>query len=396
MNIAIVTPWKNGVGTLLEDYSRAADGAIVVTVDNGSDAADADALKAYTEPRGVYIRNERNLGFAAANNQGYMAAPWNPEDVVVFLNSDVAPTGPWLEQVHRDVRDGYLYGPSLGQQFVGGMMVPYLEGWCLAATKATWDRLILKGQTGPWDAVKYPKPYWEDNDLTLRALDAGIGLVQTAWMIAHKGGATAGALVKHAQGYEANRATFARRVLRALDVGKAWPDTPIQAAYQFHAQNPSDIQHHIPTLFGFAQGNIVELGTRSGVSTAAFLAGVEGRGGFVTSVDIDPQSAQVAKGHPNWDFVQGDTTDPVVVASVKAGGPIDLLLVDTLHNEDHVARELALWSPLVRPGGRICVHDTETFPGVRTAVERFVEQSGWTAVYVLPGNGMAILERPNT
>ena len=51
--------------------------------------------------------------------------------------------------------------------------------------------------------------------------------------------------------------------------------------YQQHLATPSDIQHHLGLLFSLARGNVLELGTRSGVSTAALLAGVERQGGRV-------------------------------------------------------------------------------------------------------------------
>jgi hypothetical protein len=43
--------------------------------------------------------------------------------------------------VADDVKDGALYGPSLNQQLVGGRWLPYLEGWCVAATRGTWERV---------------------------------------------------------------------------------------------------------------------------------------------------------------------------------------------------------------------------------------------------------------
>lgn len=390
MTISLVTCWLNGVETLLADYATATAGAEIVTVDNGSDPADADALRAFTEPRGVYLRNDQNAGFAGGNNQGYQAATG---DVIVFLNSDIAGDPAWLRAVAAEVRDGALYGPSLAQQLVAGVALPYLEGWCLAATRATWERL-----GGPWDAARYPGPYWEDNDLCLRALAAGVALVQTAWPVQHKGGRTAGSLARHAASFAANERTFTDSVLALLPriTPLAIPTTPVQHAYMTACATASDIQHHLPLLFALARGNVLELGTRSGVSTAALLAGVEGRGGHVYSVDIDPRSAHVAAGHPQWTFRAGSSTDPQTAAQVyrNAGGSFQAVLVDTLHTDAQVSAELNLWAPYVAPGGTICVHDPETFPGVRVAVERFCAAQGWPVTFVLPCNGMAVIEVP--
>lgn len=169
--------------------------------------------------------------------------------------------------------------------------------------------------------------------------------------------------------------------------------TPMYKLYQHHCVNPSDIQHHLPLLFSLARGNVVELGTRTGVSTAALLAGVERHGGHVTSVDVDPQSAGVATGHPQWAFLNASSTD--LTTRAKISEPIDLLLVDTIHTKSHVALELEVWASHVAPGGTICVHDTETFPGVRVAIEEFCEQKKWPVTFVRPCNGMGVIEVPN-
>lgn len=218
MTISIVTPFSGNTLDLLPDYEHATQGAELVIVDNGSGEETQQALQTLPSERGKVLRNETNIGFAAANNQGYAVAQG---DIIIFLNSDIAGDPSWLTMVADDVRDGALYGPSLNAQLVHGLRVPYLEGWCIAATKKTWERLLVPAlyasEYGPWDALLYPGPYWEDNDLCLRALQQDIPLIQTAWPIQHKGGRTAGAIVKHGATYEANRATFVERVKGAWE-----------------------------------------------------------------------------------------------------------------------------------------------------------------------------------
>lgn len=411
--ISVVTPFLNGAD-LLPDYEAATMGAELIIVDNGSDEETATALQSLPPERGRVIRNETNAGFAAANNQGYAAAQG---DIIVFLNSDVAGDAAWLKLVADDVKDGALYGPSLAQQFVGGRWLPYLEGWCIAATRETWERLRTDpsrdkeaaehgigvfpsiGWRGPWDALFYPGPYWEDNDLCFRALQADIALIQTTWPVQHKGGRTAGALIRHAASLEANRATFTARVLATEAPAIT---TPTYAAYMQHVHTQSDIQHHLPLLNALAHGNVLELGTRTGVSTAALLAGVERAGGHVWSVDIDDCSA-IAAGHPHWTFVQGDSRDAGPVLNAAFGyadspsdtvGWIDLLLIDTFHAYENATAELALWGPHITPGGTIAMHDPETFPGVRRAAQEFADAHGWPITFVLPCNGMAVIVRP--
>lgn len=210
-SISIITPFLNGLD-LLPDFERATLGAALVLIDNGSDEPTAEALRSMPAERGIVLRNENNIGFAAANNQGYARATG---DIIVFLNSDIAGDPAWLKLVEDDVKDGALYGPSLNQQLVHGMWIPYIEGWCIAATRKTWERLHIEGSTTRgmvWDAHAYPGPYWEDNDLCLRALQHDIALIQTQWPIQHKGGQSAGPLRRHGATFERNRATFAARV----------------------------------------------------------------------------------------------------------------------------------------------------------------------------------------
>lgn len=167
--------------------------------------------------------------------------------------------------------------------------------------------------------------------------------------------------------------------------------------YQHYYHTESDIQHHLGLLFSLAKGNVLELGTRSGVSTAALLAGVEKNGGHVWSVDIEDCS-HVADGHAQWTFIQGDSRDTAIAEEFTKARThrfqFDLLLIDTQHEYEIAQAELALWHPHITPGGTICMHDTETFPGVRRAAQEFADSHGWPITFVLPCHGMAVITRP--
>ncbi len=163
--------------------------------------------------------------------------------------------------------------------------------------------------------------------------------------------------------------------------------------YQAYYQTQSDIQHHLGLLFSLARGNVLELGTRGGVSTAALLAGVERSGGHVWSIDVEDCSS-VAQGHAQWTFIQGDSRDPNLTAQKTGNEPFDLILVDTFHQYEVTQAELSLWGPHIKPGGTICLHDPETFPGVRRAAQEFADSHGWPITFVLPCHGMAVIQRP--
>lgn len=164
---------------------------------------------------------------------------------------------------------------------------------------------------------------------------------------------------------------------------------------------PSDIFEHLPTFAGLVHRlnaqHVIELGTRTGVSTIAWLYGLEQTGGVLTSVDIDEQPP--IDDHPLWTFIQGNDLDPNIVSYLA---PADIVFIDTSHLYDQTVAELNLYQWLVKPGGVIVCHDTElphpedapprpVFP-VRKAIEEFVADNGYTWVNHPNCWGLGIIE----
>lgn len=172
MKLSIVTPWHN-CPELIGQYVAATRGADqVVIVDNASDPKTAAMLAALGT---TYIRNDQNVWFSAACNQGYAASTG---DVVLFLNNDVMAAPGWLERVKADIVDGGLYGAACETRTVSGQPMTYLDGWCVAARRETWDAL------GGWDAATFPM-YYSDVDLSYRAHRAGFPLRVRRWDVQH-------------------------------------------------------------------------------------------------------------------------------------------------------------------------------------------------------------------
>lgn len=175
-------------------------------------------------------------------------------------------------------------------------------------------------------------------------------------------------------------------------------------SYARLCQTPSDIHEHLPRMVWmvdtFKPAHIVELGARSGVSTTAWLYGLQGTGGRLTSVDIDV--APDIGTHANWRHIQGDDTDPAVMSSVDG---CDILFIDTSHHYEHTLWELRNWSTKVRPGGIIVCHDTELqrpwdppcpetdpdFP-VAAAITEFCAERGFRWINVPGCWGLGIIE----
>ena len=113
----------------------------------------------------------------------------------------------------------------------------------------------------------------------------------------------------------------------------------------------------------FQPNLVVELGTCTGGSTSHLAAGTAGK---VLSIDIEirPDAKERLLAFDNVVLMQGDTRSNVLVAEVSKSGPIDLLFIDTLHTAEQVTAELALFGPLVRPGGLIFFDDIRMNPGM--------------------------------
>lgn len=176
----------------------------------------------------------------------------------------------------------------------------------------------------------------------------------------------------------------------------------LRAKYEELCNTPSDIFEHLPkfvelTLHANAQ-HVIELGTRTGVSTLAWLYALAQTGGRLTSVDLD--AAPPIGKYPHWTFIQGDDMNPTILAGLD---PCDILFLDTSHHYRHTLLELHTYRWLVKPGGYIVCHDTElpipegqpagdpTFP-VKRAIEKFISETGFRWINLPNCWGLGIIE----
>lgn len=171
--------------------------------------------------------------------------------------------------------------------------------------------------------------------------------------------------------------------------------------YAEHCATPSDIYLHLPRMVALVEElnaqHVIELGTRTGVSTIAWLHALESTGGRLTSVDIDERPA--IGEHDHWTFIQGDDCDLNLFASLD---PADIVFIDTSHLYGHTVKELALYRWLVKPGGVIVLHDTELpipegapphprFP-VKKAVTEFCQSENFDWINFPDCWGLAVIK----
>jgi predicted O-methyltransferase YrrM len=151
---------------------------------------------------------------------------------------------------------------------------------------------------------------------------------------------------------------------------------------------------------GPGDGQIVEIGSYQGLSTAWLAAGSRSAGREkVTAVDHFQGSKEHQQGKPYESPVllrEGSTYSrfranlrraglddqvrPLVAASVDAARdwqqPIRLLFIDGGHSYESSRCDFELWSRFVIPGGIICFHDINHWAGVTRFYRELMASSG--------------------
>jgi len=129
---------------------------------------------------------------------------------------------------------------------------------------------------------------------------------------------------------------------------------------------------------------IIETGTFKGGSALylAHLCDLLGQGEIVT-VDVEDHGGHPT--HPRITYMSGSSTDPKIVAQIKARAAKAqrvLVILDSDHSYKHVRDELAAYAPLVTIGSYVVVEDTninghpvykEFGPGPHEAATEFVK-----------------------
>jgi GT2 family glycosyltransferase len=187
--IPVFNKW-NFTKSCLNDLAQLPEDHEIIIIDNASsdetpkeiDRLINDLRSKYPSGADIrYVRNEENTFHSKACNQGFKIA--NGENVL-FLNNDIrvrtnhnAWTFVLNAACNPDNETDYgIVGPTMGlldknlnfvkeanQQLEGNS---YLGGWCIAASKKTWNKLAVDG-SGPWNEA-FPF-YFNDTDLSFRA-----------------------------------------------------------------------------------------------------------------------------------------------------------------------------------------------------------------------------------
>jgi predicted O-methyltransferase YrrM len=175
----------------------------------------------------------------------------------------------------------------------------------------------------------------------------------------------------------------------------------VKALYESYVANPSDINEHLTFIHDLVielnAQQVVELGVRSGVSTAAFLAALEETGGRLWSCDIAHHNAPVIiADHPQWEFHIGDDLQ------LAAESPLcDVLFIDTSHAYKQTVDELNAYAgkarvvllhdtTLEQPGG---VGEQPPFPVRQACLDWLEAHPGWDWHEFTHNNGLGVMRR---
>lgn len=188
---SIVIPSYNGLELLKKHLPNVIEHSTnltrLIVVDNGSTDGTFEYLTSKYPDIVLCIRNEKNLFFPIAVNQGFREAK---TDLVVLLNNDVHPQEGYLAQALRHFDDESVFAVTFNEttsswpqvtwqgklQYTKGEVKdqPHYSAWASGGSavfrKSIWDEL------GGLDEI-YSPGYWEDIDIGWRAWKASYRII---------------------------------------------------------------------------------------------------------------------------------------------------------------------------------------------------------------------------
>jgi len=193
--VSIIIPNFNGIELLKKYFPAVIDTwnepknqiEEIIIIDNGSTDGSVDYLE-NTFPQVKILKNKKNLGFSKAINAGASVAKG---EFLCLLNTDVKPEKDFLVNILPLFRDNQAFAISLNEKnfapssgfFEKGFILHkpikttvecstfWVSGGSGVFRKKTWDLL------GGFDEINFSPYYWEDIDLSYRAMKAGYRLL---------------------------------------------------------------------------------------------------------------------------------------------------------------------------------------------------------------------------
>lgn len=113
----------------------------LIVVDNGSDKETQDYLNEPESSGITVIRNNKNLYWAKAANQGAAAAS-KKSNYLVFMHPDVVVLNPgWLDILMNvsNAQNSGLVGLQLSSYSMQNQKIDFIQEWCMMVTRQCWE-----------------------------------------------------------------------------------------------------------------------------------------------------------------------------------------------------------------------------------------------------------------
>lgn len=192
MKISIIIPNYNGEELLKRNLPKvlvAVGDAEIIVVDDASTDNSLNTLDSFGSKLKI-IRNEKNSGFSSTVNRGVKAAKG---DIVILLNTDVSPNKDFLKPLLSHFTDHNVFAVGCmdesiekNKKTLRGRGIGFWKRGFLIHARGEVDKtdtLWVSGGSGAfrksiWEKLKgfnslYDPFYWEDIDLSYRAVKSG-------------------------------------------------------------------------------------------------------------------------------------------------------------------------------------------------------------------------------
>lgn len=374
------------------DPGVAEAGHMVVVVDNFSSAAERGAVAELTSRRGwELVESATNAGFGDGVNMGVARARELGCDAFLTLNPDAVVSLEVLDELHRAVQADHLalvsplINRSDGSRYFRGSLLDYRSG----RTRGGWEPEPVPGQGTwrPWltaaclafhlEAFERLGGfrgeyflYWEDVDLSRRAIDAGLRLVlRDDLEVVHDEGGTQQAVSARALSgtyyywNTRNRLLFAAQHLGRRELLRWMLRTPAESRQILLRGGRRQLVQSSTPLVQTAKGSLAGLGVAArALLRPSSASGSAGDLGVETAALGDVLSGRsVLVAHPSPDLYGSDRVMLETVSGLVGAGarvvvalPSDGPLVELVRGrgaEVHFIEMPVLRKSALRPAG---------------------------------------------
>ena len=120
----------------------------------------------------------------------------------------------------------------------------------------------------------------------------------------------------------------------------------------------------IPKINKIQNINILEFGVQKGRSTLKFLEICKKNNGKLYSIDVD--NCSNVSNDPNWKFIKS-RDDNFEFIKTQIPSEVDVILIDTIHEADHVKKILYGYYDFLKLGGYIFIDDISHLPYLKNS-----------------------------